>query len=159
MRIENISQGVKVTQPNQRNSGAKEKGATARSRDLVEISDEAKALNSRNAADVTETNSTAEAVATRRDKLAKVVDRINSGFYESRVVRKKIADALFNKGGVANVVRDIVRVNKLHQTLDAVPDVRQEKVLDAQHKVSTDFYDSYEVRLSTAGTILDEMVE
>ena len=72
-------------------------------------------------------------------------------------MREQIADSLLESDGLKAAVSDIEVFRGARQQLDAVPDVRAEKVDDARQRVGSGFYDRAEVRLGTADKILDEM--
>lgn len=151
MRIEGLSQPLNLTPGSPRNESVRQKKAEARSGDVVEIS--------RSAQDVA--GLTAKLKAAPDDlnpRLQEIQARVESGYYNSKEVRKQVADALLASDPLQGVLSDIAQTKMAQQQLAQVPEVRQDQVDQARQRVKTKFYDSAEVRQDTAQRMLDELV-
>ena len=150
MRIDGLSHKPKISQTKQRNAPTRGKREGERADDVVEIS--------KGAQDVSELSALARSEAAESNpRINEIKERVESGYYNSRQVREQIADSLLESDGLKAAVSDIEVFRGARQQLDAVPDVRAEKVDDARQRVGSGFYDRAEVRLGTADKILDEM--
>jgi hypothetical protein len=150
MRIDGLPEQPKVSQANQRNTAARPNKEGARPADSVEISRDAFEL----------AGLTKLAKAASEDfnpRLREIRERIDSGFYDTREAREKIADAVLQSDGVRVVVDDIDQFRAALEKLAEVPDIREDAVATARSKVASGAFDTREALVNTAQRMIDEM--
>lgn len=149
MRIDGLPNLTKVTHSGQRTDATRQRRQAARADDTVEISRSAQA-----AADLT------EALKAAPDQLHPRIDevreRVRSGYYNSDDVRRQIAGAMLDSGGLREVVNEVAQVRSARRQLTRVADVRPERVAVARERAGSGFYDEPRVRRVTADRIVDE---
>ena len=72
-------------------------------------------------------------------------------------MREQIADALLDSPGMQKDVSDVTVFKGAQEALDAVPDVREDKVSEVRQRVESGFYDQGEVQRDVADRVLDEL--
>ena len=150
MRIDKLSHQPKISQSQQRNVSVRGNNEHARADDVVEIS--------RGAQEVSELSALARAESTETNpRIDEIKRRVESGYYNARQVREQIADALLDSPSMRNDVSDVAVFNRAKEAVNAVPDVREDKVNEARQRVESGFYDRSEVQRDTADRILDEL--
>ena len=150
MRIDKLSHQPKISQSQQRNVSVRGNNEHARADDVVEIS--------RGAQEVSELSALARAESTETNpRIDEIKRRVESGYYNARQVREQIADALLDSPSMRNDVSDVAVFKGAKEAVDAVPDVREDKVNEARQRVESGFYDRSEVQRDTADRILDEL--
>ena len=151
MRIDKLSHQPKISQSQQRNVSVGSNNERTRADDVVEIS--------RGAQEVSELSALARAESTETNpRIDDIKRRVESGYYNARQVRERIADALLDSPGMRNDVSDVVVFKGAQEALDAVPDEREDKVSEARQRVESGFYNQGEIQRDTADRILDELV-
>ena len=90
-------------------------------------------------------------------RIDEIKRRVESGYYNARQVREQIADALLDSPSMRNYVSDVAVFKGAKEAVNAVPDVREDKVNEARQRVESGFYDRSEVQRDTADRILDEL--
>lgn len=151
MRIEGLSQPLKVTPSSSRSESVRQKKAGSHSGDVVEISSSAQDVSALTA-------KLKVAPEELNPRLEEIQARVQSGYYNSQEVRQQIADALLESDPLQGVLSDIAQTQAARQQLAQVPEVRQEQVDQARQRVNSKFYDSAEVRQETAQRMLDELI-
>lgn len=150
MRIDKLSHQPKISQSQQRNVSVRGNNEHARADDVVEIS--------RGAQEVSELSALARAESTETNpRIDEIKRRVESGYYNARHVREQIADALLDSPSMRNDVSDVAVFKGAKEAVNAVPDVREDKVNEARQRVESGFYDRSEVQRDTADRILDEL--
>ena len=150
MRIDKLSHQPKISQSQQRNVSVRGNNEHARADDVVEIS--------RGAQEVSELSALARAESTETNpRIDEIKRRVESGYYNARQVREQIADALLDSPSMRNDVSDVAVFKGAKEAVNAVPDVREDKVNEARQRVESGFYDRSEVQRDTADRILDEL--
>lgn len=150
MRIDGLPGLNKTTQPNTRTDATRQKGKPGRADDSVEISPTAK-----EAADLSATAKAAPEQVNPR--IAEIRGRVESGYYNSEDVRREIAGAMLDgSGSLREVVDEVTEIRSARSQLDAVPDVRADRVQETRERAASGFYDQPQVRLETAQSIIDE---
>jgi len=150
MRIDKLSHQPKISQSQQRNVSVRSKNEHERADDVVEIS--------RGAQEVSELSTLARAESTETNpRIDEIKRRVESGYYNAPQVREQIADALLDSPSMRNDVSDMAVFRGAKEAVNAVPDVREDKVNEARQRVESGFYDRSEVQRDTADRILDEL--
>ena len=150
MRIDGLPEQPKVSQANQRNTAARPDKEGARPADSVEIS--------RDASELSGLSQLAKAAPEDfNPRLREIRERINSGFYDTRETREKIADAVLQSSGVRVVVDDIDQFRAAMEKMAEVPDIREDAVASARSKVESGAFDTREALVNTAQRMIDEM--
>ena len=150
MRIDGLPEQPKVSQANQRDTAARPKKEGARPADSVEIS--------RDASELSGLSQLAKAAPEDfNPRLREIRERINSGFYDTRETREKIADAVLQSSGVRVVVDDIDQFRAAMEKMAEVPDIREDAVASARGKVESGAFDTREALVNTAQRMIDEM--
>ena len=150
MRIDKLSHQPKISQSQQRNVSARSNNEHARTDDVVEIS--------RGAQEVSELSALARSESTETNpRIDEIKRRVESGYYNARQVREQIADALLDSPSMRDDVSDVAVFNRAKEAVNAVPDVREDKVNEARQRVESGFYDRSEIQRDTADRILDEL--
>ena len=147
MRIDGLPEQPKVSQANQRNTAARPNKEGARPADSVEISRDASGLSQLAKAAPEDFN----------PRLREIRERIDSGFYDTRETREKIADAVLQSSGVRVVVDDIDQFRAAMEKMAEVPDIREDAVASARSKVESGAFDTREALVNTAQRMIDEM--
>ena len=150
MRIDKLSHQPKISQSQQRNVSVGSNNERTRADDVVEIS--------RGAQEVSELSALARAESTETNpRIDEIKRRVESGYYNARQVREQIADALLDSPGMQKDVSDVTVFKGAQEALDAVPDVREDKVSEVRQRVESGFYDQGEVQRDVADRVLDEL--
>ena len=150
MRIDKLSHQPKISQSQQRSAPVRSNKESGHADDVVEIS--------RGAQEVSELSALARAESTETNpRVDDIKRRVESGYYNARQMREQIADALLDSPSMRNDVSDIAVFKGAKEAVNAVPDVREDKVNEARQHVESGFYDRSEVQRDTADRILDEL--
>ena len=150
MRIDKLSHQPKISQSQQRSAPVRSNKESGHADDVVEIS--------RGAQEVSELSALARAESTETNpRVDDIKRRVESGYYNARQMREQIADALLDSPSMRNDVSDIAVFKGAKEAVNAVPDVREDKVNEARQRVESGFYDRSEVQRDTADRILDEL--
>ena len=150
MRIDGLPEQPKVSQANQRSAAARPNKECARPADSVEISRDASELSG-----LSQLAKTAPEEFNPRFR--EIRERIDSGFYDTRDAREKIADSVLESSGVRTVVDDIGQFRVALEKLAEVPDFREDAVASARGKVESGAFDTREALVNTAQRMIDEM--
>ena len=152
MRIDGLPNQPRVSQTNQSAARPKNASSSPPSDDVVEIS--------QGAADVAELSAAAKSAEVLNPRLEEIKQKVNSGHYDSQVVREQIADRVLHSRSMKDVVDDIVQVKAAREQLAEVPDVREERVDQVRRHLNAagaQFYDQTDVRRETIDGFLDEI--
>ena len=150
MRIDGLSPQPKLTPAEQRNAPARSRKEGARATDQVEIT--------RGAPDVSELAAQAKAAAADANpRLGEIRERVQSGYYDSREVREQVADSLLGSDSMREAVSHALHARVAKRAMADVPDVRQDRVVEARERAGSGFYDTQQTRQETADRILDEL--
>ena len=155
MRIENAINEIRgPEQTDRRDTEVKRRRSAARSGDVVEISNTARALGAQSVS-----RADLDAVSdVRQARVEAARQRVASGYYDRPEVREAIADAVLNSGVVDSVGREAQQARTAQRGLSDVPDVREDRVAQARERVDTGFYNSDGVRTQIADRFLNSLV-
>ena len=155
MRIENALNEIRGSKPTeQRDTEVKRRRSAPATKDVVELSQTARALG----AQTVSTQQLDSVSDVRQARVEEVRQRVATGFYDRPEVREAIADAVLDAGAVAGVEQEARQVKGAQTRLAEVPDVREDRVAQAKQRVAANYYDSTSVREATADQVLDALV-
>ena len=150
MRIDGLPEQPKIPQANQRNAAGKARDGGARPADPVQISRDAPEISGLSEL----AKSAPEELASR---VSEIRARMESGFYDTRAARQKIADALLSSSGLRVEVEDIGQFKAAMDKLKKVPETREEAVASARSKVPSGAFDTREALENTAQRMIEEL--
>ncbi len=150
MRIDGLSERPRVQPSSARTTTVRSSRQAREAGDVVELS--------KGAQDVAGLSALANAAEVEPNpRLAQIRERVNQGYYDNPAVRQQVADAVLASGTMDQTVRDAGQVLVARQQLDAVPEVRQERVSASRERVGAGFYDTPAARQETASRVLDSL--
>ncbi|HCK12054.1 flagellar biosynthesis anti-sigma factor FlgM [bacterium] len=155
MRIENALKDLRGPDVSEkRNEEVRKRRQAPKAGDVVEISTQARNLNSSpiTPADV-------DAVSdVRQARITAVRQRVAEGFYDRPEVREAIADAVLDSGLVDDVQGEARQVRQARQDIQYVPDVRDDRVEQAKRRIATGFYDHQATREEIGRTLSETLI-